>query len=111
MRENSVAISGSDCQSGVVTKFLASGRRRDLLVLVYSLGNPREQELKRELEVHYEERLSPGEFYGSLDQLVENGFLTKSVDGVHDRYELTAAGRDALLEHVRWLETQMENRD
>jgi len=93
-----------------MSKFLASGLRRDLVLLVYSLENPRGQELKRALESHYEERIPPREFYGALDQLEANAFLSKAPDGVHDRYELTEAGTEALLDHVDWLEEQMERR-
>lgn len=91
-----------------MTRFLVSGLRRDILVLIYSLEAPRDQELKRELEAHYETRVKPQEFYGALDRLVENGFVSKSADGVHDRFELTEAGERALLDHVEWIVDQVE---
>ncbi len=91
-----------------MAKFLVSGRRRDLVVLVYAMGEPREQELKRALESHYEDRISPGEFYGAVEALVDHGFLRKTPDGVHDRVSLTDAGETALLDHYQWLTEQIE---
>lgn len=86
-----------------MTKFLTSGQRRDLVILVYALEDPREQELKRALEDHYEERVKPRAFYGAMETLEEHGFVEKRADGVHDRYTLTDAGERALLEHVDWV--------
>lgn len=91
-----------------MARFLNSGLRRDILVVTYSLEEPRDRELKRELEAHYESRVEPREFYGALDRLVESGFLGKSADGVHDRVVLTDAGERALLDHVEWIRTQVE---
>lgn len=91
-----------------MAKFLASGRRRDLVVLVYSLSNPREQELKRALETQYGERISPAAFYGAVEALVDHGFVQKTADGVHDRVSLTDAGETALLDHYEWLSEQIE---
>lgn len=91
-----------------MAKFLASGRRRDLVVLVYAMGNPREQALKRAIEDHYEERISPSEFYGAVEALVDHGFVRKTADGVHDRVSLTDAGERALLQYYEWLTEKME---
>lgn len=91
-----------------MAKFLVSGRRRDLVVLVYAMGNPREQALKRALETHYEDRISPAEFYGAIEALVDHGFVRKTADGVHDRVSLTEAGERALLDHYEWMTEQIE---
>lgn len=93
-----------------MAKFLASGQRRDILVLVYRHENPRGGELKQALEAHYEERIKPREFQGALESLVDLGYLTRRVDGVHDRYELTGPGEQALLDHYDWLRTHLGSR-
>lgn len=92
-----------------MAKFLASGLRRDLLVLTYSMGEPRAQQVKRALESHYEERIKPRDFHGTMDSLVQTGFLKHTVDGVHDRYSLTDAGERALLDHHEWLQESLED--
>ncbi len=91
-----------------MAKFLASGQRRDILVLVYRHENPRAGKLKQALESHYDERMRPREFQGALDSLVDLGYLSRHVDGVHDRYELTAAGEQSLLDHYEWLHTNLD---
>lgn len=91
-----------------MSKFLASGIRRDLLVLTYAMDEPRAQELKRALESHYEERVTPNEFHGTMNSLVKSGFVTRSADGVHDRYSLTEGGTRALLDQYEWLKDNLE---
>lgn len=86
-----------------MTRWLASGRRRDICVLVCHLDAPTGQSLKRALEEHYETTITPTAFYGAADALVERGFLRKQPDGVHDRYSLTAGGERALREHFEWM--------
>ncbi|MEF8899956.1 MAG: helix-turn-helix transcriptional regulator [Halovenus sp.] len=83
-------------------KFLQSGRRRDICVLL--AAEPRQaQSLKTALESHYDERIDPQSFYGALGTLVDNGFLETRREGIHDVYELTAAGEARLEEHVVWV--------
>ncbi|PSQ15112.1 multidrug DMT transporter permease [Halobacteriales archaeon QS_8_69_26] len=83
-------------------QWLRSGLRRDVCVVLYDLGEPTGQQCKAALEDHYDERVSPGSFYGALDTLVETGHVAERADGIHDRYELTEAGERALLAHHEW---------
>lgn len=84
-------------------RWLRSGLRRDVCVVLYDLGSPTGQEVKAALEDHYGERVAPERFYGAMDTLVETGHVENDVDGIHDRYELTAAGEEALLAHHEWV--------
>jgi len=86
-----------------MTKFLRSGRRRDLCVLLAGAGELSSQQLKTRLEAHYEERIDPKSFYGTLEALVDSGFLEVRTEGLADRYSLTEGGRRRLDEHVAWL--------
>ncbi len=85
-----------------MTRFLRSGRRRDLCVLLAG-DELQAQALKTRLEDHYEERIDPESFYGALDALERNGFLETRAEGIHDVYALTDAGRARLDEHVEWV--------
>jgi DNA-binding PadR family transcriptional regulator len=84
-------------------KWLASGLRRDVCVVVYDQGTPTAQDVKSAIQAHYDERIPPNRFYGALDTLVEKGYLEERVDGIHDRYALTEAGKARLEEHVAWI--------
>lgn len=85
-----------------MSKFLQSGRRRDICVLL--ADEPRQgQALKSSLEAHYDVRIDPKSFYGALDALEDAGFVERRTDGIHDVYALTEGGRDRLSEHVSWL--------
>jgi len=85
-----------------MAKFLQSGRRRDICVLLAE--DPRQaQSLKTALESHYDERIDPQSFYGALETLVDNGFLETRREGIHDVYVLTDAGRARLEDHVAWV--------
>jgi DNA-binding PadR family transcriptional regulator len=90
-----------------VTKFLQSGRRRDICALL--AGDPLQaQALKSRLESHYDERLEPRSFYGALDSLTEAGFLETRTEGIHDVYTLTEAGERRLRDHYEWLGEQLD---
>lgn len=86
-----------------MTRWLSSGLRRDICILIHRRGEPTGQSLKRALESHYERAISPSEFYGALETLVERGFAEKRPDGVHDRYALSAAGERGLRDHLDWV--------
>lgn len=88
--------------------WLASGRRRDVCVLLYGTEGLRAQELKARLEDHYDERLDPSSFYGALDTLASKGYLEERTEGIHDVYELSDGGRKALEAHRSWLEQEIE---
>mgnify|MGYP006284009779 FL=1 len=90
-----------------MTKWLHSGRRRDLCALLYDAGELRAQSLKSRLESHYDQRIDPSSFYATLTSLVESGFLDRRTEGLADVYALTDAGEGALLDHYAWLSEQI----
>ena len=91
-----------------MTKWLHSGRRRDLCAILYDAGELRAQPLKNRLESHYDERIDPGSFYATLNSLVEAGFLDRRTVGISDVYALTDAGERALRDHYEWLSALIE---
>ncbi len=91
-----------------MSKWLQSGRRRDICLLLLERGEARGQELKSALEDLYGERLEPKAFYGSLSALVDAGFVEKDVEGLHDIYRLTAAGERRTREHGVWVQSCLD---
>ncbi len=89
-----------------MTKFLQSGRRRDLCALLAG-ERLQAQALKSRLESHYDERIEPKSFYGALDAMADSGFVATETDGIHDVYVLTEAGEKHLREHHDWLTDQL----
>jgi len=94
-----------------MSRWLQSGRRRDLCALLYETGSLRGQKLKTELERHYETRLDPKSFYGSLDALVDRGLVERETEGIHDVYRLTEAGIDGVESHHAWLTERLDGRE
>jgi DNA-binding PadR family transcriptional regulator len=86
-----------------MTKWLQSGRRRDLCVLLYVDGPLRGQSLKTRLEDHYDARIDSKSFYGAMDSLIEQGFVEKRTEGIHDAYALTEAGERRVEKHFEWM--------
>ena len=84
-------------------RWLQSGLRRDICVVVADLDSPTGQQTKAALERVYDDRLQPKTFHGALDALVDGGFLSRTQDGLADRYALTDAGRRRLLAYRAWL--------
>ncbi|MFT4922394.1 MAG: DNA-binding PadR family transcriptional regulator [Haloarculaceae archaeon] len=91
-----------------MTKFLQSGRRRDVCALLAG-EQLQAQALKSRLESHYDERIEPKSFYGALDALEDGGFVTTDTEGIHDVYLLTDAGEKRLREHYDWLGEQLDS--
>jgi DNA-binding PadR family transcriptional regulator len=90
-----------------MTRFLQSGRRRDICVLLAE--EPRQaQALKSRLESHYDTRIDPKSFYGALDSLEGAGFVETRTEGIHDVYALTDSGRERLREHLDWMLDHVE---
>jgi DNA-binding PadR family transcriptional regulator len=89
-------------------KWLRSGLRRDICVVVASAGSPTAQECKAALESHYGDRVDPSTFYGALGTLTDTGHLAETADGIHDRYQLTDAGERALRDHYDWVEETLD---
>ncbi len=95
-----------------MSKWLQSGRRRDICYLLAAApdGQLRSQRLKSTLEAHYDERLEPKSFYGSLSSLVEAGLLETETEGLYDVYMLSPAGKRRLEAHVEWIEDCLDDR-
>jgi DNA-binding PadR family transcriptional regulator len=89
-------------------KWLQSGRRRDICIIVAGAGELQAQAIKATLADRYDERIDPKSFYGALDALVDAGFLETRTEGIHDVYALTAAGEASLHEHFEWMRSQLE---
>lgn len=88
-----------------MAKWLRSGRRRDICYLLAAAddGELRGQECKSRLEAHYDARIEPKAFYGSLSALVDAGLVAKRVEGIADVYALTGAGERRLRVHAEWV--------
>ncbi|WP_459192537.1 PadR family transcriptional regulator [Halosimplex sp. J119] len=91
-----------------MTKWLQSGRRRDLLIILAGEGPLHGQALKTRIESHYDERIEPRSFYGALDTLVDNGHLELREAGIHDEYALTDAGRRMVDEQFEWMRDHLD---
>ncbi|RKD97764.1 PadR family transcriptional regulator [Halopiger aswanensis] len=94
-----------------MSKWLQSGRRRDMCVLLSAAedGELRGQQLKSRLESHYDGRIDPKSFYGSLSALVEAGFVEERTEGIHDVYRLTDEGERRVQDHYEWLRGCLES--
>ncbi|APW99762.1 multidrug DMT transporter permease [Halobiforma lacisalsi AJ5] len=92
-----------------MTKWLQSGRRRDVCFLLAADGELRGQQLKSRLEAHYDERIDPKSFYGSLSALVDSGFVEERTEGIHDAYALTDAGQRRVEDHYEWVQGCLED--
>ncbi|MFC6615857.1 PadR family transcriptional regulator [Halopenitus salinus] len=92
-----------------MAKWLHSGRRRDVCVLLYEAGELRAQRLKNRLSTHYDERIDPGSFSAMLAALEDAGHVEAHTEGIADVYGLTDAGERALLDHYGWLAGNIEN--
>ncbi|NGM67425.1 PadR family transcriptional regulator [Natronolimnobius sp. AArcel1] len=88
-----------------MTKWLQSGRRRDICFLLVASedGELRSQQLKSQLEAHYDEHIEPKSFYGTLSALEDSGFVEKRTAGLHDVYALTDGGERRVREHYEWV--------
>jgi DNA-binding PadR family transcriptional regulator len=88
-------------------RWLQSGLRRDICVIVVGLDEPTGQQAKAALERHYDDRVRPKTFHGALDALVKDGFLSRRQDGLADRYSLTDAGDRRLRSHHEWVASNL----
>lgn len=94
-----------------MAKFLDSGRRRDLCVLLHGADWRRGQRLKADLEDHYDARVPPRTFYDTLDSLVKAGYVEKRTEGIADEYRLTDEGQQAVEAHAAWIDEQVRQND
>lgn len=85
-----------------------SGLRRDVCVLLAGREYP-QQKLKVALDDHYDDRVDSSRFRGALDRLEDKGFLTREVDGIHDVYALTDAGRAGVERQFEWMRGRLED--
>lgn len=87
-----------------MARWLQSGTRRDVCTLLAGAegGELPAQKLKTRLERHYDDRIDPKQFYGALDALERQGFVTSRTEGLSDVYELTDAGESRLRDHYEW---------
>ncbi|WP_254529212.1 PadR family transcriptional regulator [Natrinema gelatinilyticum] len=94
-----------------MAKWLQSGRRRDVCFLLAAAadGELRGQQLKSRLESHYDDRIEPKAFYGSLSALVDAGFVEKRTAGLHDVYALTESGERRVRDHYAWVRNCVED--
>lgn len=92
-----------------MAKWLQSGRRRDICIVLAREGELPGQRVKSTLESHYDEHIEPKAFYGSLSALVDTGFVEKRTEGIQDLYALTEAGKRRFREQLEWMEAALED--
>lgn len=90
-----------------MAKWLQSGRRRDVCIILAGEGEAQAQAIKARLAARYDERIDPKSFYAALDAMVEAGILAERTEGIHDVYVLTDAGERMLREHYEWMGDQL----
>lgn len=90
-----------------MSKWLSSGLRRDVCVVVASEGDPTQQSVKRAIERKNDERIRPKRFDGAVRKLEDANILAREPDGVHDRLRLTDAGATRLREHREWVDERL----
>ena len=93
-----------------MSRWLQSGTRRDICVLIAGADDAAipAQKLKTRLERHYDSRIEPKRFYGSLEDLERKGFVESRTEGLTDVYTLTDAGHRRLQDHYEWLRDTLE---
>lgn len=91
-----------------MAKWLQSGRRRDICIVLAADGELPGQRVKSELESRYDKRIEPKAFYGSLSALVDAGFVEERTEGIQDLYALTGLGERRLREQFEWMESALE---
>ncbi|WP_114578976.1 PadR family transcriptional regulator [Saliphagus sp. LR7] len=91
-----------------MAKWLQSGRRRDICIVLAAEGELPGQRVKSELESRYDEHIEPKAFYGSLSALVDTGFVEERTEGIQDLYALTEAGERRLREQFEWMSGAVE---
>lgn len=92
-----------------MSKWLESGLRRDVCVVVAGEGDPTQQSVKRTVERKRDDRIRPKRFNGVVEKLESAGILEREADGVHDRLLLTDAGERRLHEHHEWVAEYLDD--
>ncbi|WP_232686276.1 PadR family transcriptional regulator [Halobacterium zhouii] len=91
-----------------MSKWLTSGLRRDICVVVAGEDAPTQQSVKRAVERKNDDRIRPKRFDGAVRKLVDAGIVDRNPDGVHDRLSLTDAGETRLAEHQEWVAKRLD---
>lgn len=92
-----------------MAKWLQSGLRRDICIVIADLGNPTGQDIKRAVEAKYEGPVRPKTFRGAMTDLEKTGHVVSEVDGVYDRYSLTEGGERLLREQFEWMRERLQD--
>lgn len=88
--------------------FDLTGFQRDLMYVIAGMDEPSGQEVKTRME-DVLGRVSHGQLYPNLNELVEQGFVDKGkVDDRTNSYRLTSTGRAALRERREWEDEQVD---
>ena len=91
-------------------RWLQSGLRRDICVVVAGLDSPTGQQTKAALERRYDDRIQPKTFHGALESLVDREYLSRTQEGLADHYALTEAGAQSLQSQVEWMSENLDAR-
>jgi DNA-binding PadR family transcriptional regulator len=91
-----------------MSKWLQSGLRRDICVVVAGEGDPTKQSVKRAVERKNDDRIRPKRFNSAVEKLDSAGIIDREPDGVHDRLVLTDAGRKRLQSHYEWVDERLD---
>lgn len=97
-------------QDGIVARDLTAFQYNILVVLskepMYGLA------IKAELEAYYLGEVNHGRLYPNLDDLVEQGLVSKSeLDKRTNQYALTDAGYDAVFQQLEWVASYVSSGD
>ncbi|MDL0139218.1 PadR family transcriptional regulator [Halobacterium salinarum] len=92
-----------------MSKWLASGLRRDVCVVVAGEGSPTQQSVKRAVERKHDDRIDPQRFVGVIRKLESAGIIERERDGLHDRLLLTDAGQRRLRDHHAWVADYLDD--
>lgn len=88
--------------ASAMARWLQSGPRRDVCVVLYGEDGLRGKEVKTALQDHYDDRVDSKRFDGMLSKLVDTGHVERRTEGLHDVYSLTDGGRAAVEAHFAW---------
>jgi DNA-binding PadR family transcriptional regulator len=80
-----------------------TGFQRDLLYCIAGLEEPYGLGIKQALKSYREVEINHARLYSNLNTLVEKEYIDKSsLNGRKKSYELTAGGRQLLVERQEW---------
>jgi DNA-binding PadR family transcriptional regulator len=91
-----------------MARWLQSGTRRDVCILLAGEADLTAQQLKTRLESHYDDRLDPKSFRQALSELERRGHVATEQQGLADAYRLTDAGESMVREQFAWMKDHVE---